>query len=432
MTLLAAASYGELAGMMPHAGGQYVYLREAWGPLIGFLYGWTLFLVIQAGTIAAVAVAFAKFTAVFLPSLGEKAVVVSFAGRTVSAAQLTAIASVAVLTAVNIRGVREGKIVQDVFTVMKIGALLLVIVLGAAVGANAQAVAANFGRFWESSWTHLEGGAVVSVETLSGLAIAAAMAVAMVGSLFSSDAWNNVTFTAGEVIDPRRSIPRSLLLGTAVVTLLYFAANVSYLLVLPLAGSPGAVDVIGRGMQFAVSDRVGTAVMSVVFGAPGEFVMAALIMISTFGCNNGLILAGARVPYAMARDGLFFAKAGRLNRHGVPAWALVVQAVWTSLLCLSGSYGDLLDYVVSAVLIFYVLTIAGIYRLRRTRPDAERPIRAFGYPVLPALYIAAALGISVALLVYKPDYTWPGMLIVAVGVPVYVIWRKRVGVSTPG
>jgi basic amino acid/polyamine antiporter, APA family len=424
VTLIAALSYGELAGMMPHAGGQYVYLREAYNPLTGFLYGWTLFLVIQSGTIAAVAVAFAKFTAVFVPALGEKQVLFSAFGRHLTAAQLVAVASVAVLTAVNLRGIREGKIVQDVFTVLKIGALLAVIVLGLTLGANAGAVAANFGRLWGGAWIHLKDGAVASVEQLSGLMLPAALGVAMVGTLFSSDAWNNITFTAGEVIRPKRTIPLSLALGTGIVTALYLAANVAYLCALPLAGAPDAADALGRGIQFAASDRVGTAMMSVIFGPPGELAMAALIMISTFGCNNGLILAGARVSYAMARDGLFFAKAGMLNRRGVPAWALIAQGVWTSLLCLSGSYGDLLDYVVSAVLIFYILTIAGLFRLRRLRPGVERPYRAFGYPVLPALYILAALAILVDLLIFKPEYTWPGMVIVLLGVPVYGAWKK--------
>lgn len=426
-TMIAALSYGELAGMMPQAGGQYVYLREAWNPLVGFLFGWTLFLVIQSGSIAAIAVAFAKFTAVFFPSLGENNVLFSVIGRDVTAAQLVAIASVLLLTAINIRGVREGKIVQDIFTFLKIAALLLIIVLGVSIGYNAEVAAANFGRMWESAWTHMADGSIASVEALSGLMIPAAIGVAMVGTIFSLDAWNNITFTAGEVIHPRRTIPLSLAVGTGVVALLYVAVNVAYLLVLPIAGSPDAADVMGRGIQFATSDRVSTAMMSAIFGAPGELLMAALIMISTFGCNNGMILAGARVYYAMARDGLFFAKAGTLNRNGVPAWALIVQAAWTILLCLSGSYGELLDYVVSAVLIFYILSIAGIFRLRRKSPDEERPYRAFGYPVLPALYIVLALGIMALLLFFKPEFTWPGMVIVLLGVPVFYAWRAWSG-----
>jgi APA family basic amino acid/polyamine antiporter len=422
-TLIAALSYGELAGMMPEAGGQYVYLREAWNPLVGFLFGWTLFLVIQSGSIAAIAVAFAKFTAVFSPALGENNILFSVSGRPVTAAQIVAIASVLVLTWVNMRGIREGKIVQDIFTVLKIGALLLIIVLGLTIGYNADVVALNFSRFWASSWTHIADGRIVSVEGLDGLMIPAAMGVAMVGTVFALDAWNNITFTAGEVIRPRRTIPLSLAIGSAVVAGLYVAVNFAYLAVLPLAGSPDAADAIGRGIQFTASDRVSTAMMSVILGAPGEYIMAALIMISTFGCNNGMILAGARVYYAMARDGLFFARAGALNKNGVPAWALAMQAAWSILLCLSGSYGDLLDYVVSAVLIFYVLSIAGIFRLRRRRPGEDRPSRAFGYPVLPALYIVMALGISGTLLFFKPQYTWPGMVIVLLGVPVFYAWR---------
>ena len=423
-TVTAALSYGELAGMMPQAGGQYVYLREAWNPLVGFLFGWTLFLVIQCGTIAAVAVAFAKFFAVFVPALGEEHILFSPFGHDVSAAQLVAIASILLLTIVNSRGIRDGKIVQDIFTMLKIGTLLLLIVLGVTVGYNAEVAAMNFGQLWNASWTHVSGGAAVSVETLVGIMVPAAVVVAMVGSVFSLDAWNNITFAAGEVIRPRRTIPLSLAIGAGVVALLYFAVNVSYLLVLPLKGSPEAADTIGRGMQFAASDRVGTSMMSLIFGVPGEYIMAGLIMISTFGCNNGMILSAARVYYAMARDGLFFRKAGELNRNGVPSWALGMQAAWSIVLCLSGSYGDLLDYVVSAVLIFYILSIAGIFRLRRTRPDEERPFRAFGYPVLPIMYIAMALIITGTLLFFKPQFTWPGMIIVLIGVPVYFAWRK--------
>jgi len=426
VTVTAALSYGELAGMMPDAGGQYVYLREAYNPLIGFLYGWTLFLVIQTGTIAAVAVAFAKFTAVLIPALGEHHVLFSLGEWHVSAAQMVAIASIAVLTFVNTRGLRGGKIVQNVFTIAKTLALLGLIVLGIAIGRNAHAIAANFSGFWRATWTHMAHGEIVSVQPLSGLMLLAAIGAAMVGSLFASDAWNNITFTAGEVVRPKRTIPLSLALGTSIVTLLYLIANVAYILVLPVAGSPGAADVAGRGIQFAVSDRVGTAAATVIFGDTAAVIMAVLIMISTFGCNNGLILAGARVYYAMARDGVFFKGAGALNSKAVPAVALVVQGIWASLLCLSGTYGNLLDYVVFAVLIFYILTVVGIFVLRRKRPDAERPYRAFGYPVVPALYVVLASAITINLLVFKPAYTWPGMIIVLLGIPVYFVWRSRV------
>ena len=424
ITVIGALSYGELAGMMPRAGGQYVYLREAYNPLIAFLYGWTLFTVIQTGTIAAVAVAFAKFTAVLVPALGEDVVLFDAGLFKVTAARLVAIASIVLLTAVNRRGLHGGRLVQNAFTLVKTVAVLGLIALGLALGRNAQAVAANFGDFWHASWTHVSQGMVTSVEPLAGLALLGALGASMVGSLFASDAWNNITFTAGEVVEPKRTIPLSLALGTGTVVLLYLLANVAYIRMLPLEGLPGAPDVIGRGIQFATSDRVGVAAATMLFGAPAAVFMAVLIMVSTFGCNNGLILAGARVYYAMARDGLFFAKAGLLNRKSVPGAALVVQAVWASLLCLTGTYGNLLDYVIFAVLIFYGLTVAGLFVLRRKRPDAERPYRAFGYPVVPALYILAAAAIAVDLLILKPTYTWPGLGIVLLGVPVYFAWTR--------
>jgi len=424
VTVIAALSYGELAGMMPHAGGQYVYLREAYNPLIGFLYGWTLFLVIQTGTIAAVAVAFAKFTGVLVPWFSETHVLWRLPGRDVTAAQLLAIASIVVLTGLNIRGLRTGKLVQDVFTITKTISVFGLILLGILVARNAAAMAANGAGFWRAAWTHVAAGGVTTVEPLSGGLLLGAIGVAMVGSLFASDAWNNITFTAGEVVNPRRTIPLSLALGTGIVTLLYVLANVAYLLVLPLAGRPDGATVIERGIQFAVSDRVGTAAASMIFGETAAMIMAILIMVSTFGCNNGLILAGARVYYAMAQDGLFFRRTGTLNGSAVPGFALVVQAIWASLLCLSGTYGNLLDYVIFAVLIFYVLTIAGLFRLRRSRPDAERPYRALGYPVLPVLYIVVATAISIDLLLLKRQYTWPGLVIVLTGIPVYFVWRR--------
>jgi APA family basic amino acid/polyamine antiporter len=424
VTMIGALSYGELAGMMPHAGGQYVYLREAYSPLVGFLYGWTSFLVIQTGTIAAVGVAFAKFTAVFFPELGEGVTAFSFPGLRVSNAQLVAIGSIVFLTAVNSRGVHGGKIIQNLFTIAKTAALFALIVLGIALGSNAGAMQVNMSRFWEAAWTRMSEGSVVGIEPLSGIALLAALGVAMVGSLFSSDAWNNITFASAEVVNPRKTIPLSLAFGTVAVTVLYILANVAYILTLPVAGSPGAEDVMGRGIQFASADRVGTAAASMIFGDPALFIMAALIMVSTFGCNNGLILAGARVYYAMARDGLFFRKVGSLNARAVPGFGLAAQAIWASALCLSGTYGDLLDYVVFAVLIFYILTVIGIFILRKKRPDADRPYRAFGYPVLPGLYVVAAAAICVDLLIYKPDYTWPGVIIVLLGVPAYALWRK--------
>ncbi len=424
VTLIAALSYGELAGMMPQAGGQYVYLREAYNPLIGFLYGWTFFMVIQTGTIAAVGVAFAKYTAVIIPSLSESNALFSVGGLQISAAQVLAIAVIAGLTYLNARGLREGKIVQDIFTIAKTIALLGLILLGLFVGKNAVAVAANWTDFWHAAWTHVAQGRIISIDSLGGLGLCAAIGVAMVGSLFSSDAWNNITFTAGEVVNPKRNIPLSLALGTGIVTILYIMANIAYILILPVTGTPDGTDVLARGMQFATNDRVGTAAASMIFGEPAAIIMAALIMISTFGCNNGLILAGARVYYAMARDGLFFKSTGTLNKNSVPGVALFVQGIWASALCLSGNYSDLLDYVIFAVLVFYILTVGGIFRLRKMRPDAERPYKAIGYPILPALYMVVATAISIDLLILKPTYTWPGVIIVLLGIPIYYVWSK--------
>ncbi len=397
LTITAALSYGELAAAMPQAGGQYVYLREAFGPLSGFLYGWTLFLVIQTGTIAAVAVAFAKFLGIFLPwvSAGNRVV------PGVSTQQLTAIAVIVLLTWVNTRGIRTGAMVQNVFTIAKTAALLGLIGFGFWLGRNPQAVTRNFSNFWQNAdwtWTTMR-----------------IVGVAMVGALFSSDAWNNVTFTAGEVRNPRRNLPLSLALGVGLVSLLYVGSNFVYLNVLPL-----------EAIQRAPEDRVATAAAAVMFGPVAVQLMAAAIMISTFGCLNGLILAGARVYYAMALDGLFFRRAGQLDpvRH-TPVFSLAIQCAWAILLTLSGTYSDLLDYVIFAVLLFYILTIAGLFVLRRTRPEMERPYRAIGYPVLPALYIVVAGLIEVLLLLYKPSYTWPGLIIVLLGVPVYFVWRRK-------
>ena len=424
MTVIAALSYGELAGMMPRVGGQYAYLREAYNPCIGFLYGWTLFLVIQTGTIAAVAMAFGKFTAVLFPLLGEQHILLNTGGLHISAAQCTAIASLAILTGINMFGLQEGKIVQNIFTSTKIIALAGLIVLGIILQRNAQVFESNFSSLWKAT-TSVSTGGIVKTLPLSGLALFAAFGSAMVGSLFSSDAWNNITFTAGEVKNPRRNIPLSLALGVGIVTLIYILCNVSYLSVLPLSGNPLSASAAGRGIQFAASDRVGTAAAEQIFGISGAVLMAVLIMISTFGCNNGLILAGARVSYAMAKDGLFFKFAGKLNKKSVPGAALIVQGIWAAILCLSGTYGNLLDYVIFAVLIFYILTIGGVFILRKKLPDAERPYKTFGFPVLPVLYIVLAAAISIDLLLYKPQYTWPGLIIVLLGIPAYFLWKKR-------
>jgi basic amino acid/polyamine antiporter, APA family len=441
MTMVAALSYGELAAMMPHAGGQYVYLREALGPLWGFLYGWTLFLVIQTGTIAAVGVAFGRFLGVFFPTISSTHWLIHFAkvpsipiGPMVlgnmdvglSTQNLMAILLVVALSVINIYGVKTGAIIQDIFTFAKVSALLGLVLFGIAMGRNAAALAANFGRnFWLNvhSLHPVQvgvGGPIVLVSTLTILA------VAQVGSLFSADAWNNVTFTAGEVKNPKRNLPLSLALGTGVVLALYIGCNIIYLNVLPLQGTADAATVLGRGIQHATEDRVATAALNVMFGSIGAYLMAAAIMVSSFGCNNGLILSGARVYYAMAKDGLFFRGAGRLHpTYKTPVVSLMVQMIWICILCVSGSYGQLLDYVVFAVLVFYILTIAGLFVLRYKQPNAERPYRAFGYPLLPAIYIVMAVFIDVVLLLYKPQFTWPGLIIVLLGIPVYYLWRSR-------
>ncbi len=424
ITVVGALSFGELVGLMPRAGGQYVFIREAYNPLVAFLYGWSLFMVIQAGTISAVGMAFAKFTAVVIPSLGEGVKLIRLGGFSVSAAQCVAIASILLLTYMNTRGIRGGKIVQDVFTLAKVVALVGLIVLGIFIGSDPDVAARNMAIFWDAHMVRVLDGKIISIEALSGTALLAAIGISMVGAIFSSDAWNNITFTAAEVKNPRRTIPLSLLMGTGVVIVLYMLANIAYLMVLPLDGVPGAADVAGQGIQFAANDRVATAAASTGLGDSAAAVMAVLVMISTFGCNNGLILAGARVYYAMARDGLFFRRAGSLNKRAVPAAALVMQAVWACVLCLSGSYGDLLDYVIFVVLVFYMITVGGVFVLRKKMPDAERPYRAFGYPVVQALYILALGAIAVDLLIYKPLYTWPGLGIVLLGLPVYFVWRR--------
>ena len=432
MTITGALCYGELAAMMPKAGGQYVYLREAFGPLWGFLYGWTLFTVIQTGTIAAVGVAFGKFLGFFFPGVSGDAWLFRIGTTNIglNTQNLVGILICVLLTFVNVFGVKTGAAVQNTFTIAKTAALAMLIVVGVIVGRNPEAVAANFTNFWRNASLGAQheisvgrfwefGGGTALVATLT------VIAVAQVGSLFSSDAWNNVTFTAGEVRNPRRTLPLALALGTGTVILLYVLANVVYLNVLPLDGNPNGATVMERGIKYAAQDRVGTAVMQVMFGAKGAALMAIAILISTFGCVNGLILAGARVYYAMAKDGLFFSKAGEVHpKYRTPVFALLVQLVWIVLLSLSGTYGQLLDYIIFAVLIFYILTIAGLFRLRKTRPDAERPYRAIGYPVLPAVYILMALFIDVVLLLYKPQYTWPGLIIVLIGIPVYFLWTR--------
>jgi len=419
LTVMAAASYGELASMMPDAGGQYVYLREAYNPLVGFLYGWTSFTVIQAGSIAAVAMAFAKFLGVMVPWISEEKVLFRMGPLAVHTAHLTAIASILFLTWINTRGIRTGKYIQNFFTYTKTLVLFGFIVAGLFFAHRAEVIQANLAVFWDA--VRLEGGRIVP---LSGFALMAALGVSMVGSLFTYDAWYNVTFTSRETIDPRRNIPRSLILGTFLTTAIYILVNAVYLMTLPLRGTEHGATVFERGIQFAVSDRVGTASLSGIFGDSSVVLMALLIVVATFGCNNGLILSGARVYYAMARDGLFFQRAGRLNRQSVPGNALVYQGIWSCLLCLSGNYSQILDYVITAVLIFFILTIAAVFVLRIRRPDAPRAFRAFGFPYVQLLYGLATLFIIVTLLIEKPHFTWPGLLIVLLGIPVYFIWQK--------
>ena len=428
LTLVGALSYGELAAMMPRAGGQYVYLREAFSPLWGFLYGWTLFLVIQTGTIAAVAVGFARYCGALVPWIAEDHYLVApihlSAGYAVSLSttQLVGIAMIALLTWTNTRGLEYGRIVQNIFTTAKTGALAGLVLVGLLLGWNRTAVAANFGDLWRPRGSV---DIVPGLSAVTALGLVVGLCVAQTGSLFSADAWNNITFTAGEVKEPRRNIPLSLALGTFVVIGLYLLANVAYMVTLPF-----------DQIQHAPADRVATATLNAIFPRAGATIMAVAIMISTFGCNNGLILAGARASYAMARDGLFFRSAGRLNTAKVPGWGLVLEGLWAALLVLPRTYdlstrtygnlySNLLDYVISAALIFYILTIVGVFRLRRTRPDADRPYRAFGHPTLPALYIVGAATILLVLFVYRTATTWPGLVIVLLGVPVYFAWRKR-------
>ena len=436
MTLIGALCFGEMAAAMPHAGGQYVYMREAIGPAWGFLYGWTMLLVIQAATIAAVAIAFAKFGSVLAPwfsashwiwkigtfgpwhlwfgSLGPYSV-------GLNRQNLLAILSIVLLTWINTRGLGLGKIVQNVFTVAKTAALAGLVLLGI-VYSTAIARGVNFTDFFRNSgWSVMHPYPPDNPNWMIGTATL--VGVAMVGSLFAMDAWNNVTFTAAEVKNPGRNLPLSLALGTGIVVLLYTFVNVAYLRVLPITGDPNGATPLARGIEFATDSRVATAVTQVAFGPVGAILMALAILVSTFGCNNGLICAGARIYYAMAKDGLFFGFVGRVNRRHAPAAALVVQCIWASVLCLSGTYSQLLDFLIFAQLIFYILTLVGLFLLRWKRPEMPRPYRAFGYPILPGLYLVMAVFLEIQLLRYKPQYTWPGLIIVLLGLPVYGLWK---------
>jgi APA family basic amino acid/polyamine antiporter len=407
MTIAGALAYGELAAMMPDAGGQYVFLREAYGGVWAFSFGWTLLLVIQTGTIAAVAVAFARFAGVIFPALGSR-VWLGAGNLGLSGERLGAIAVIAILTGVNLRGLDTGRIVQNVFTSAKVLSLLAIIAIGCVVAPNASAIHLNFG-----SPTAFFGPHSLSPGLL------AAFGAAMVGGLFSADAWAGITFTAAEVQNPERNLPRALAIGTALIIALYLMTNLAYLFQLPATGTIGANEVFTQGIAGARSDRVAAAAMEIVWGHKGAAITAILVMVSTFGCANGLILTGARVIYAMAHDGVFFASAARLNRASVPAVALVMQGGWAALLTLSGTYSELLDYVIFAQLLFYVLTVGAVFVLRARSPSAPRPYRAWGYPIVPAAYIAAAVALMADLLVMKPTYTWPGLLIALSGAPVY-------------
>ncbi|MBJ6116783.1 amino acid permease [Pontibacter sp. BT310] len=421
LTIVGAISYGELSSMFPKVGGQYVYLKEAYNKLVAFLYGWTLFLVIQTGVIAAVCVAFAKFTGVLFPWFSDNNVLFSIGGFDFSTVQLLAIVSIVGLTYINTRGVDSGKFIQNIFSSTKLIALFGLILLGLLFGVNETAIQANFSDFWGAQ-TATDG---TSLLPPTSVALITAIGMAMVGALFSSDAWNNIGFSGDEIVNPKRTIVLSMVIGSAIVTGIYLLINLVYLLVLPMHGSAAATDIMGQGITYANNDRVGTAVAEIIGGYKATIAIALLIMISTFGCSNGAILSGARVYYAIAKDGLFFKNMGRLNKNGVPEVALWFQCIWACLLCLSGSYNQLLDYVIFAVMLFYILTIIGVFVLRVKRPDLPRPYRAFGYPILPALYVLLASAICVILLIYKPTYTWPGLIIVALGIPVYYYFGKK-------
>ena len=423
ITIFAALSYGELAGMMPNAGGQYVYIQRAYGKMMSFLYGWTVFTVIQTGVIAAVAVAFAKYAGVFLPVLNDTFLETSLVN--ISYGQLVAIASIMALTILNSRGVQNGKILQLIFTSAKLFALFALIVLGLAIGLKTDVFTQNFDHMWDAYKTiQLPSGEIATIP-LTGFALMGALGATIINSLFSSDAWNNVTFIAGEIKDPKKNIPKSLFFGTTIVTIIYILANFAYLALLPKGGDPMATDAIGQGIMFAANDRVGAGAASVIFGGLGITMMAALIMISTFGCNNGLILAGSRLFYAMSSDGLFFKQAKKLNQFNVPSVAMWIQGIWASILCLSGKYGDLLVYSTFASLIFYILTIFGIFILRKKEPETERPYKAFGYPFIPALYILVTTAICIDLLVYDLRNAGMGLLIVLLGIPIYYIADRK-------
>ncbi|OUD37139.1 APC family permease [Flavobacterium sp. FPG59] len=420
ITVAAALSYGELAGMMPNAGGQFVYIQRAYGRLVSFLYGWTVFTVIQTGVIAAIAVTFANYAAIFFPVLDETLFSVG-SSFVFSYQKVLAIFSIVLLTYINTKGVQSGKMVQLVFTSAKLIALFALIILGLYVGLKTDVLSDNFANMWDASKTVVNPDGTVTVTKLVGTALLGAAGATIINSLFSSDAWNNVTFIAGEIKDPKKNIPRSLFLGTVIVTVVYVLANLAYLALLPMQGSPSASDALSNGIMFANNDRVGAAAASMILGNVSVFVMAGLIMVSTFGCNSGLILSGGRLFFAMAKDGLFFKQATELNKNQVPAKALWVQCIWACVLCISGKFGDLLTYATFASLLFYILTILGVFILRKKEPHADRPYKAFGYPFVPALYIVVTVAICLTLLIYDTFNTGLGLAIVALGIPVYYL-----------
>ncbi|MDR0802497.1 amino acid permease [Fluviicola sp.] len=433
ITLFGALSYGELAAMFPKAGGQFVYIREAWGKLPSFLYGWTTFAVIQTGVIAAVGVAFGKFAGVFFPVLVDETLL-EFGAIKINGANFVGAGTILILTFLNIRGINYGKMIQAIFTSSKLIALTVLIIAGIILGITSGFFDENFQHLWEASSTKKQADGSWLTTDLTTIGLMIVLSTTIINSLFSSDAWNNVTFIAGDIRNPERNLPRSLFLGTFIVTVLYILANIAYLGLLPLHGAPFEGDfvyskenVLSTGIQFASSDRVGTSAAFMLFGHTANYLMAILIMISTFGCNNGLIMAGSRLFYAMSKDGLFFRKASGINRFGVPAWAMWIQNLWAIVLCCSGSYGILIKFATFGSMIFYIVTILGLFRLRKIMPDAERPYRAFGYPVVPFLYLVFAVVICVSLTVFTFWDTFGSIVLILMGIPVYYLVFNKAG-----
>lgn len=435
ITLFGALSYGELAAMFPKAGGQFVYIKEAWGKLPSFLYGWTVFTVIQTGVIAAVGVAFGKFAGVFFPVLVDKTLL-EYGEVKINGANFVGVGTILILTVLNVRGIQYGKIVQAIFTSSKLIALAVLIIAGIIVGVNSGYFGENFTNMWHATSTKMNDLGEWTTTDLTSVGLMIVLSTTIINSLFSSDAWNNVTFIAGDIRNPEKNLPRSLFLGTFIVTILYILANVAYLGLLPLDGKAGAENFVytreavkATGIKFASSGRVGTSAAYMLFGNVANLLMAILIMISTFGCNNGLIMAGSRLFYAMSKDGLFFKKASQLNRFGVPAWAMWLQSIWAILLCFSGSYGILIKFATFGSMIFYIVTIAGLFKLRRTMPDAHRPYKAVGYPVIPFLYLVFAAIICISLTVFTFQDTIGSIILILSGIPVYFLFFKEKSIT---